>query len=87
MGSPRANLDALVAEIRRRHAALQRAWTSQLLDRVAAELAERFRFEEALVRSLIREEVGERGIPLSHQGQTRTRADLEAMKDEDGSGS
>ncbi len=84
---PRERIEALLLEIRRRHSALARAWDSHVLDRVAAELSRRFGFEEALVRALIRDEIGDRTGPVPTHNQSRTRSDLEAMKPDDTSGS
>jgi len=87
MVNPRDKLEQLLVEIRRRRSALLRAWDPQTLDRVAMELSERFVFDEALVRALIREEIGERGGAVSLHKQTRTRSDLEALKLDDESDS
>ncbi len=79
MPDSRDTLSSLLAEIRRRRSALTRAWNPQTLDRVATELSQRFFFDEALVRSLIRDEIGERPeVSIANQG--RTRSDLEALK-------
>ena len=78
----RETLDELLVEIRRRRAALTRAWNSDILDRVARELSQRFPLEEPLIRSLIREELGERGGPPPTHKPTRTRSDLGAVRDE-----
>ncbi|MCR9165565.1 MAG: hypothetical protein ACE37F_00925 [Nannocystaceae bacterium] len=78
----RKTLDELLVEIRRRRSVFTRAWTSEILDRIARELSQRFQLEEALVRSLIREELGERGGPAPTHKPTRTRSDLAAVNED-----
>ena len=78
----RETLDEVLVEIRRRRAALNRAWSSDILDRVARELSQRFPLEEPLIRSLIREELGERGGPPPTHKPTPTRSDLGVVRDD-----
>ena len=83
MPDRRENLAQLVQEIRQRAPALRRAWGGDALDRVAAEMAERFDFDRDLVFSLLEAELGKAscnraGIP-DRGNQTVDDATIRAL--------